>query len=259
MIFASKRSLDADIEDWHIACWEWLLFHLGGVEALKRRALVLPTPAFFPKIEAEGHARAEAVLNRVKELMGMSDWPCLLMARRITNAEVGEFVVLRSAKGVAATFGFYGNEAAITYDPQLLAKPYKIIATFAHELAHYRLHQVLEKPPGADVEPMLEELATEMAVAFHGFALMSANGAFEFKQTQDFGRQGWSSSFSGYLSEDSWVFALAVFLALRGETPEAARTHLKEHLAKKLDAACKRLAIAPELLTRLRNSPTRGA
>ncbi len=53
MIFASKRFLDVDIEDWRIACWEWLLFHLGGVEALKRRALVLPTPAFFPKIEAE--------------------------------------------------------------------------------------------------------------------------------------------------------------------------------------------------------------
>ena len=94
MIFAAKRFLDADIEDWHIACWEWLLFHLGGIEALKQRALVLPTP---------------------------------------------------------------------------------------------------------------------------------------------------------------------VFLALRGNAPDAARTHLKEHLAKKLDAACKRLSVAPELLMRLRDAPTRSA
>ncbi|MBI3439359.1 MAG: hypothetical protein HY054_12065 [Proteobacteria bacterium] len=140
-----------------------------------------------------------------------------------------------------------------------MTKPYKIIATFAHELAHYRLHDVLEKPPGADVEPKLEELATEMAVAFHGFALMSANGAFEFQQTQDFGRQGWSSSFSGYLSEDSWVFALAVFLALREEAPDEARRHLKQHLAKKLDDAWKRLLAAPDLLARLREAPVRSA
>ena len=60
-------------------------------------------------------------------------------------------------------------------------------------------------------------------------------------------------------ADNSWVFALAVFLALRGEAPDAARTHLKEHLAKKLDAACKRLSDAPELLMRLRNAPTRSA
>ena len=259
MMFGAKRFLDTDIEDWHIACWEWLLFHLGGVAAVRRRSLVLPTPAFFPKIEAEGHARAEAVLERVKMLMGMSDWPCLLMTRQITNAQIGEFTVLRPTKGIAATFGFFGNEAAVTYDPQLVSQPYKIIATFAHELAHYRLHDVLEKPPGADVEPQLEELATEMAVAFHGFALMSANSAFEFQQTQDFGRQGWRSSFSGYLSEDSWIFALAVFLALRGDEPGEARKHLKDHLAKKLDSAWKRLAAAPDLLQRLREAPVRAS
>jgi hypothetical protein len=61
------------------------------------------------------------------------------------------------------------------------------------------------------------------------------------------------------MSEDSWVFALAVFLALRGEDPAEARRHLKEHLAKKLDGAWRRLSAAPELLDRLRGAPVRAA
>ena len=129
-----------------------------------------------------------------------------------------------------------------------------IISTFAHELAHYRMHNVLEKPPGADVEPMLNELATEMVVAFHGFALMSANAAFDFAQHGDFGRQGWQSRRLGYFSEDGWIFALAVFLQLRDEAADAAKPHLKEHLAKKLDKAMQRLTGEPALLAALRAS-----
>jgi hypothetical protein len=133
----------------------------------------------------------------------------------------------------------------------------RVITTFAHELAHYRLHDTLEPPPGADVEPMLEELATELAVAFHGFALMAANSAFEFQQFQDYGRQGWQSSHVGYFSEDSWIFALAVFLALRGETADEARQHLKPHLAKRLDAAVKRVGAEPSWIETLRAAPHR--
>lgn len=257
MLWGKKRFLEKDVEEWHVECWLWLLYHLGGVDALKARRLALPTAEFFPRIDAQGHARAVAVLERVKELMGMADWPCMLVPRHITNAQVSEFVALQADRHIEATFGFVNHEAAITYNPTLIERPYNIITTFAHELAHYRLHDTLEKPPGAHVEPMLEELATELAVAFHGFAVMAANAAFEFQQTQDFGRQGWRSSHSGYFSEDSWVFALAVFLALRDESPDEARKALKPHLAKKLDAAVKRLAGEPEILTPLRNAPHR--
>lgn len=114
MIWGRKRFLDAEVEEWRFECWLWLLFHLGGVDALRKRRLVLPTAEFFPKIEEAGHGRAEAVLARVKLHMGMEDWPCLLIPRQATNAEVAEFVVRQSASKVAATFGFVHNEAAIT-------------------------------------------------------------------------------------------------------------------------------------------------
>jgi hypothetical protein len=246
-----RRFLDREIEDWHRECWAWLLRHLGGLEDLRSRKLVLPTAEFFPAIKETGHARAEIVFARVKGLMGLQDWPCMLAERPLTQAQVGEFLVLQSAQPVAGTFESGEGEVVITYDPSLLERPYNLLATFAHELAHYVLHTIPEPAPGADVEEKLEELATELAVAYHGFGLIAANAAFDFQQFQDAGRQGWSGGAWGYFSEDGWVFALAVFLALHGEQAEVARKHLKPHLAKKLDAACRRLADDPEFLAGL--------
>ena len=224
-MWGKRRFLDPEVEEWHIECWAWLMRHLGGVETLRETPLVLPTAAFFPRPPGEGREVAEAIFERVKDLMGMQDWPCTLVERDRTNVQVGEFITLKpeSGRAAAGTFESDGREVVITYDPDLVLRPYNLIATFAHELAHYLLHTIDELPPGADVEPMLEELATELAVAYFGFGLIAANGAFEFQQYQDFGRQGWQGGAWGYFSEDGWSFALAVFLALRGEAPDEAR------------------------------------
>ncbi|WP_395647427.1 hypothetical protein [Terricaulis sp.] len=252
MFFGKRKFLDPDVEEWHIDCWRYLLRNFGGVERVKSAPLALPTATYFPQVAGAPHERAEAVFLRIKTLMGMADWPCTLVERYPNNAEVAPFAFVRSEKPVGGTFQSEDGRVIITYDPGLVAYPYNLIAMFAHELAHYRLHSVEELPPGADVEPMIEELATEMAVAFFGFGLIAANGAFSFEQFQDFGRQGWRGGPSGYFSEDGWVFALAVFLSLREEAADAAKKHLKEHLAKRLDVALKHLAQNPAIMAAVR-------
>lgn len=253
-MWGKRRFLDAEVEEWHLECWAWLMRHLGGAEDLRETPLVLPTAEFFPRPAGEGRAVAEAVFARVRDLMGLNDWPCVLVERDRTNVQVGEFLVLQpqSGRATAGTFENSGGEVVITYDPDLVQRPINLITTFAHELAHYVLHTIEEPPPGAEAEPMLEELATELAVAYFGFGLIAANGAFDFQQYQDFGRQGWRGGAWGYFSEDAWSFALAVFLALRDEPPDEARRRLKPHLAKKLDRALARLADAPNLIEALR-------
>jgi hypothetical protein len=253
-MWGKKRFLDPEVEEWHFECWAWLMRHLGGVEALRDTPLVLPTAAFFPRPPGEGHVVAEAVFNRVKELLGMEAWPCRLLELAPTNVHVGEFLAVQPESGrrTAGTFQSEGGEVVITYDPELLQRPQNLIATFAHELAHFLLHSLDELPPGAEDEPMIEELATELAVAYSGFAVVAGNAAFVFEQYQDTGRQGWRGGSSGYFSEDGWMFSLAVFLELRGDAPDEARKHLKPHLAKKLDQARARLADAPHLLETLR-------
>lgn len=252
MFFGKRKFLDPDVEEWHVECWRYLLRNFGGIEQVKAAPLALPSGSFFPQVAGAQHERAEAVFARIKELMGMSEWPVQLVERYADNAQVNDFATVRSERPVAGTFQTENGAAIITYDPGLVARPYNLIAMFAHELAHYRLHTIEELPPGADVEPMIEELATEMAVAYFGFALIAANGAFEFVQFQDFGRQGWRGGPSGYFSEDGWIFALAVFLSLRGERPDTAKKHLKEHLAQRLDVALKHLSQNPAIMEAVR-------
>lgn len=252
-MWGKPRFLDRDVEEWHRDCWAWLLRNLGGMDDLRAQRLVLPTGAFFPAVQGGAHQRAEAVFQQVKALMRMTDWPCTLAPQRQTSGQVGEFTHLRPARAAAGTFTAAGGHVVITYDSSMVTRPANLVATFAHELAHYLLHTLHERPPGVEAEPQLEELATEMTVAYHGFAIIAANGAFEFEQTQDFGRQGWSSRASGYFSEDAWVFALAMFLSLREEAPAAARPHLKAHLGPKLDKAIKRLGADPSFLSELKS------
>ncbi len=217
------------MEDWHRECWAYLLRNLGGIDDLKRQPLGLPTSAFFPKIEDTGHDRALAVFMRVKDLMGLSDWKCDLVAQEHSNAQIGEFLVLRSASPAAGTYRGDDEGVLITYDPGILGSPFNLIATFAHELAHYLLHTVAEQPPGADVEPKLEELATELAVAYSGFAV-AANAAFDFQQSQDFGRQGWQGGAWGYFERGRLGLRARRVHDARGDDPAPARACLKPHL-----------------------------
>ena len=69
---------DEDAVQKHFSTWQWLLENFGGISALRERPLVLPTREFFPFKPSLDHEFAQKTFDRVKELMGMSDWPCEL-------------------------------------------------------------------------------------------------------------------------------------------------------------------------------------
>jgi hypothetical protein len=136
----------------------------------------------------------------------------------------------------------------VTYDAQLLDNVTALVATLAHELAHYLATSTLSEPPGG---AELEELATELLVAFTGFGMFGANAAFSFNQHGDAFTQGWASSRLGYFSEPGWAFALAVFLRLRGMPADAADPWLKPALRGLLRKAEQRLQRRPDLIASL--------
>jgi hypothetical protein len=247
--FGSKTFLDPDEEAWQLQTWVWLLEEWGGPEDLARSPLVLPTREFFPPTDAEGHARAEHVFGTVKALCGMEAWPCRLVAQTERGGRVAEFVHLVHEHAALGTFSHDGTEAVVTYDPASLSDPLQLVATFAHELAHYRLASRRTAPPGGEE---LEEPATDLAAAYLGFGVFGANAAFRFQQHGDAFSQGWSGGRSGYLGERHWVFALAVFCAMTGADAAAARARLKPSLQGPFAKACAYLEKRPELLEPLR-------
>jgi hypothetical protein len=247
-----RPHIHPDDEAWLIECWQWLNTLLGPVGGAPRRELLLPSRQNFPATSAIGHARARYYFDLVQRYMGLGDRSYDLVAQeeRFNPGSSVAFGAIES-KGAGGTYSVHGNRAIITYDPGLLDEPMKLVAVFAHELAHDILLSQPSEPPGGRE---LEELATDLAVAHMGFGLFGANTAFDFRQFSDVGVQGWSYARSGYLGESEWGFAVALFLALQDRQPDEVAGFLKPHLVTVVKRAHKYLGANPQLLAPLRAS-----
>jgi hypothetical protein len=213
-LFGNGRFLEPEIEDWVLEAWAWLLARLGGMERLVATPLVLANRDFFPPTDTEGAARGAYLFERIRALMGLEGWPCELEAvERPRSGLVAQFVAIQPGRAANGTFVRTADGALIRYAIDLVAQPRVLIPTLAHELAHYRLSAISDERPGGEA---LEELLTELTVAFRGFGVFAANAAFAFGQHGDAFSQGWRSSRNGYLSERTWAFAVALFCALKG-------------------------------------------
>jgi hypothetical protein len=216
-LFGDGRFLDAEIEDWVLETWVWLLTNFGGVKRLRDMRLVLASREFFPPTDAKGHDLALYLFDLVKLWMGLKDWPAKLEAweRREAFHRVGTYAALRRETEIPnGTFRIEDGEVIISYATDLVAEPRQLIATLSHELAHYLLARARQPIPGGN---HLHEFATELVTVYCGFGLFRANAAFTFQQHHDSYGHGWRSSHSGYFSERTWAFALAIFAALREE------------------------------------------
>jgi hypothetical protein len=213
----------------------------GGMKLIRWTKLALPTTQFFPRTDTEDLERGSYLFDRVKGLMNIADWPCELRPVRDIGGP--------AASGrIMGQFQMTDGRATISYDPSLIPYPMTLIAVFAHELSHYRLSKARSTPPGgADVR----ELTTELAVAFAGFGIFSANVAFDFKASVG-GQYGgsYSARTNGYLSQSTWAFAIALFCALKGENPPL--DQLKHEVAVLTRDAAHYLAHKPPLLESLR-------
>jgi hypothetical protein len=247
-LLGKGRFLDAELEDYCLETWAWLLAGLGGVERLVATPWVTPSRDFFPPTEAEGHARAAHLFACVRDLMGMADWPCRLTSyERAGQQQVGEFLFVNNPEQPNGLFWIEDGVGRIEYAADLVAQPQLLTAVFAHELSHYLLAGLPDPPQDG---PIAHELATELCVAFTGFGIFAANTAFAFAQHGDGFSQGWRSQRNGYLSDRAWAFALALFGTLKGEP--APEKWLKDGLAPMVRAAEKYLAKQDARLAPLR-------
>jgi hypothetical protein len=248
---ARRPHVEPDDEAWLIECWRWLNGVLGPVDGDPPRTLLLPVKQNFPATEAKGHARATHYFKLVQRFAGLADRHYELV-RQAERPNLGQSVAFGAVetRGADGTYSVRGNTARVTYDPSILADPVKTVAVFAHELAHDILLSQPSEPPGG---PDMEEFATDLATAHLGFGLFGANVAFDFRQFTDFDRQGWSYSRTGYLGENEWGFAIALFLALQNKGTGEIEGCLKPHVLTVVRRAHKYLLANPEVIAPLRS------
>jgi hypothetical protein len=248
--FKSKPLLSQSDIEFQVATFKWLLKSFGGDDFYKTTELVLPTKEYFPsKVDSLKDAASET-FETVKKYAGLENWTCRLeIQEEDADPLVAPNIAIQNAPtSPHGTFqATEENEVVITYNPALASQPTQLVATFAHELAHYLTATSKEEPPGGWEN---WEFATDIAATFLGFGVFMANSAFSFSQYTNSDSQGWKSNRSGYLSESEHIYALAIFNELKGISTEMASEHLKPHLKKFLKKAHKELVnsgIAEEL------------
>lgn len=245
--FTRKLIVDADAVDWHVENFAWLIQQFGGVKGVAQLKLVLPKPGYFTADGELGHAFAIRIFDQVKAYCGMADWPVDLVSDDNPLAAVSNpsLAMIAPQKHAIGTFGAAGNRIVISYVPALLKRPDDLIATLAHELAHYLLATAKEPPP---CEPDEREFLTDLAAVYLGFGVFLANARFRHETFNDGSLQGWRIGRSGYLPEADLIFALALFIVATAIDPEPACSSLKPHLAGMLRRTLRELAQRQGLL-----------
>lgn len=246
---------DEDAVRKHLRTWGWLLENFGGVAGLRKGGIVLPTQEFFPIRPTRDHAFALKTFDRVRELMGMSDWPCRL--EQFNDPHADENGEARTTNGEWTTSGPAGlyikteEETVIAYSKGQLEKPGALVATLVHELCHYLLGTARSHPPGGWGD---HELHTDTAVGFMGFGIFACNNVFKFRQWTEGNSGGWSASRQGYLSESEHAYSLAVFCTLAGTDPRTVVDHLKKNTRHYFELAMQDLTNRPAEVTKLINT-----
>lgn len=253
-LFGPRFMFDDGTTEWIFDTYAWALENLGTDVFHQFTDLVLPNDKFFPEKLEEMDDIAEGLFTRVRQYAGMDEWPCRLVAQEEdANPVVGPALLIKGApSGPAGTFSVSGGKIPtieVSYNPSQVRRPEALIATFAHELAHYLIHSVETPTPGGEE---YEEHATDLVAVFMGFGVFLANSAFTFHQFTDVDSHGWRTFAQGYLSESELTYCLAVFLHLKEIDRTTVEPYLDKSLRKILKTAMKEMKHLSDEVERLR-------
>lgn len=239
--FRQPGLLSEEDSYFQLECYRWLLMNFGGDSFYKNSGLILPTVEYFPAMVTSGESAARTTFSQVLKHAGMEEWPVnLVMQSEDPDRVVGPSLLIQSKDhNPLGTFSVSENhEVTITYNPKVVSNPMSMVATFAHELAHYLTGYAKSSPPGGWEN---WEFATDIAATFMGFGIFQANSAFNFKQYSTPDGMGWETTGAGYLTVAEHSYALAVFLKLKNIDPKIAMPHCDPNVKHNLKKALKEL------------------
>lgn len=259
-LFKVNSFIDSEAEEWIFSTFAWAFRNFGSNIFDNHTILVTPSNRHFPDKITDLEKGVVTVFQRVRTYAGMDGWRCKLTAQEPdADTHIGGTLLIQNApQNPAGTFSVNRGvddtvEAVITFNPNLIKNPEAMVATFAHELAHYLAATSKEESPGGED---LHEHATDLLAVFMGFGIFQANSAFNFRQFSEGNIQGWSYQKMGYMTQMELVYALTIFCVLKGIDYAIVRRYLKEPLCKVYKKSLKLILSNPnlEILKSIKNA-----
>lgn len=216
-MFWSRPSISDDLRFWIEECFDW--FDARFTPPPKP---ILPTKTFFKSPGGRDIATAKLVLEDIRQHLGYNQ-PIELCPLDVLPAEYR--LDYNATSAVAGTHQQIDGISVIQYDPELMHRPIQFINLLAHEIMHARLAGLENEVPGG--EPA-HELATDLGCIIAGY------GVFQLRSADE---AGWS----GYMTQQSRAFALALFLHRRNLGIEAVSAFLSTRCNKIVRKALKEI------------------
>ncbi|HVF29637.1 MAG TPA: hypothetical protein VNA22_01655 [Pyrinomonadaceae bacterium] len=212
--FTPTCPVDAETKEWIENGLNWLIEELGA-DMLASVEVVLPIEQYFPDPFSGSDSDIRRMVERVCGYMDVD--PTLLELRFYVNEDGSDLHPLAASESGSHALGSYqmrGGKYQIRLETSQAANPQVMVATIAHELGHViLLGEGRLDPDYPDHEPM-----TDLLTVFYGMGIFNSNSVFSFEQWTNTQSQGWRADRRGYLSEEMFGYALALFAYARNES-----------------------------------------
>lgn len=226
--FIPKCPVKAEDKVWIEESMLWLSEEFGS-DTLRDARVVLPTDEFFPEPFSEDENDVQALVDRVCGYMGVNPDRIELEFFTGHDSELQRSLPSYeySHDGVAGHYRKRRGRFVVGLESSQISDPMRLVATVAHELGHVRLLGESRVHSGyEDHEPL-----TDLLTVFLGLGVFTGNTVFSFRQWTDAYSQGWQTERRGYMTEEMFGYALALFAWARGESSPAWSKHLGGNVA----------------------------
>lgn len=210
---AAKCPVDAETKEWIEDGFNWLITELSA-ETLAANVVVLPTPEYFP----------DPITGKPRDVRRFVERVCAYTdvdPKEIELSLYSKALEKQAGRGVPEQAGhpqfLYKKQKGkfiLRIEAAQAARAEPLVAAIAHELGHVILigENRLDRTR-ADHEEM-----ADLLTVFYGLGVFTANSAVDLATARNMTYEGGPHLRAGYMTEEMYGYALALFAFARGES-----------------------------------------